>query len=80
MRQNNFIEENDPIYAMAMTVDSREQGTSLLIGGGLLFALAAAGLAIGYVSPLVQWAVTGFLSAGGLLFSVSGIGKLIARR
>lgn len=78
--KQNYLEENDPIYAMAMAVDSREQGRSMIIGGGLLFALAAAGLAIGYVSPLAQWAVTGFLAIIGLLFIVSGIGKLVAGR
>ena len=81
MRQNTFTNEKDDLGTQFVAVaDATEQGASLLIGGAMVLALAAGGLAIGYVSPFTQWLVTGFLGAIGLAFTFYGVGKMIIRR
>ena len=81
MRQNTFDNENDDLETQFVAVvDAVEQGASLLIGGAMVLALAVGGLAIGYVSPFTQWMITGFLGVIGLVFTFSGIGKMIIRR
>lgn len=63
----------------AQVTDASERGTSQLIGGLLVFALAPIGLAIGYASTAIQWATTCLLAATGSVLTVSGIWNLIKR-
>ncbi|MGI2335511.1 MAG: hypothetical protein ACRKGH_02570 [Dehalogenimonas sp.] len=80
MEQQQYYTQEDVSFSIAATVDEREQGGSMLICAVLIFGLAAGGLAIGYVTPFVQWLVTGILGLIGTLFSISGIIKVLSRR
>ncbi|PPD58839.1 hypothetical protein [Dehalogenimonas etheniformans] len=60
--------------------ESIEIATSQLIGSLLVFGLALGGLAIGYSSVAIQWAVTSVLALIGLFLTVAGLWTLIRKR
>lgn len=80
MEQRNYYQAQEKSFQAVAAVDSRDQGLSMLIGAVMVFGLAAGGLAIGYVTPFVQWLFTGILSSLGALFAISGIVKVMAGR
>ena len=65
---------------IAQIPNTNDTGISYLIGGLLVFGLAAGGLVIGYASTAIQWAITGALATTGLMLTVSGIWTLIKRQ
>lgn len=75
-----FVSQERVETAVAQTPSAIEQGFSNLIGGFLVFGLAAVGLAIGYASTSIQWATTGVLATTGSLLTVSGIWALVTRK
>ncbi|MDV2989880.1 MAG: hypothetical protein P3T54_07025 [Dehalogenimonas sp.] len=80
MEQQQYYKKQDSSFSIAAAVDARDQGVSMMIGAAMVFGLAAGGLAIGYVSPFIQWLVTGTLGVLGTLLTVSGIVKVLSGR